>query len=176
VVAGRLDQVAEDDIREMVALDLLAPILLTREALPALREGDGGTVVLVSSAIALVGLPFYSTYGGVKAGLAHVGEALRRELHGEGVDVLVAYPGATDTPMMESSDAGPELGFDAEPAEDVARAIVGALREDRRDVIRGGEVRLQMVETNREHPEKVDQRFAGMKDDLEQAVKDHRSV
>jgi uncharacterized oxidoreductase len=37
----------------------------------------------------------------VKAGLAHFGEAMRRELFGEGVHVLTVYPGATDTTLCE---------------------------------------------------------------------------
>jgi uncharacterized oxidoreductase len=46
------------------------------------------------------------------------------ELNGDGVHVMTAYPGATDTPMMSSSRAGPQLGFSKETAEAVADAIV----------------------------------------------------
>ena len=53
--------------------------------------------------IALVGMAFYSPYAAVKAGIAHFGEALRRELDGEGVRVLTVYPTATETPMMATS-------------------------------------------------------------------------
>jgi len=90
VRAGRLEQVAESDIRTMVEVDLLAPILLTRAALPALRQGGNSLIVHVSSGIGLIGTPFYTTYSAVKAGLAHFGEALRRELLGEGIHVLTA--------------------------------------------------------------------------------------
>lgn len=67
----------------MVTADLLAPIILTRAALPQLRANIGGMIVNIASGIALVGMPFYATYAGVKAGLAHFGEAMRRELFGE---------------------------------------------------------------------------------------------
>lgn len=60
-------------------------------------------------------MPFYATYAATKAGIAHFGEALRRELYGEGVHVLTVYPGATSTPMMESSKAGAAEGFEYEP-------------------------------------------------------------
>lgn len=85
-------------------------------------------VVNVSSGIALVGAPFYATYAATKAGLAHFGEALRRELKGEGVNVLTAYPGGTDTPTMKSNRAGLELGFAREPASAVADALSKALK------------------------------------------------
>lgn len=52
-----------------------------------------------------------ATYAAAKGGLARFGEALRRELKGEDVHVLTVYPGSTDTPMMQTNRAGPELGF-----------------------------------------------------------------
>jgi len=110
VRAGRLDEVDAADILAMLALNLTAPILLTKAALPHLRAAataHGGAAVLgISSGIALVGLPFYATYAATKAGLARFDEALRRELIGTGIRVATAYPGATDTAMMATSQAG----------------------------------------------------------------------
>src|SRR5271167_2487376 len=176
VRAGRLENTTEAEIEAMVAVDLLAPILLTRAALPALRASGDAMVVNVTSGIALVGAPFYATYAAVKAGLAHFGEALRRELKGEGVHVLTAYPGGTDTPMMRSNRAGPELGFSREPASDVAEAIVEGIEAGAFEVIRGGETRAKMIAMNRDNPEAVDERFLGLKPVLEAAVKDHSAL
>lgn len=176
VRAGRLEQTAEADILAMVQVDLVAPILLTRAALPALRASGEAMVVNVASGIALIGAPFYATYAAVKAGLARFGEALRRELKGEGVHVLTVYPGATDTPMMQSNRAGPELGFSREPADAVAAAIVASMEAESFEVIRGGEVRAKMIELNRTDPAAVDARFLGLKPDLEAAVKDHAAL
>ena len=39
VRAGRLEDTTEDEIRTMIEVDLVAPIMLTRAALPALRAG-----------------------------------------------------------------------------------------------------------------------------------------
>ncbi len=176
VRAGRLEQTAEADILAMVAVDLVAPILLTRAALPALRASGDAMVVNIASGIALIGAPFYATYAAVKAGLARFGEAMRRELKGEGIHVLTAFPGATDTPMMTSNKAGPELGFAREPASAVALAIVAGMEAGSFEVIRGGEVRAKMIELNRTDPSAVDQRFLGLKTDLEAAVKDHAAL
>jgi len=111
VRAGRLENIPEAELQAMIDVDLVAPILLTRAALSALRASGDAMVVNVASGIALIGAPFYATYAVTKAGLARFGEALRREIKGEGIHVLTAYPGATDTPMMQSNRAGPELGF-----------------------------------------------------------------
>ncbi|MEZ5936076.1 MAG: SDR family NAD(P)-dependent oxidoreductase [Alphaproteobacteria bacterium] len=176
VRAGRLEQIAEADIRAMVEVDLVAPILLARDALPMLRASGDAMIVNVASGIALVGAPFYATYAAVKAGLAQFGEALRRELKGEGIHVLTAYPGATETPMMRSNRAGPELGFTREPARDVAEAIAAGIEDDAIEVIRGGESRAAMIALNRTDPAVLDARFLGLKADLEDAVKDHAAL
>lgn len=176
VRAGRLENTGEPELQAMIEVGLTAPILLTRAALPVLRQSGEATVVNVSSGIALVGVPFYATYAAVKAGLAHFGEALRRELKGEGIHVLTVYPGGTDTPMMKSNRAGPDLGFSREPAEAVADAIATAIETGTFAVVRGGETRAQMIALNREDPAAVDARFLGMKPTLEEAVKDHSAL
>lgn len=176
VRAGRLETFPDEDVQALIAVNLTAPILLTREALPELRRSGDAVIVNVASAIALVGIPFYAVYAAVKAGIANFSEALNRELLGEGVRVMTVYPGATDTPMMESSKAGPELGFAAEPASAVAQAIVDGLRTGARTVLRGGEMRQAMIALNRERPQEVDERFAHLKPDLELAVATHRSI
>jgi uncharacterized oxidoreductase len=176
VRAGRLEATSEGEIEAMVTVDLVAPILLTRAALPALRASGDAVVVNVTSGIALMGAPFYTTYAAVKAGLARFGEALRRELKGEGVHVLTIYPGATDTPMMKSNRAGPELGFSREPASAVAAAIVEGIETNAFEVIRGGEARAQMIALNRENPAAVDEQFLRLKPALENAVKDHSAL
>ncbi|ALL68455.1 short-chain dehydrogenase/reductase SDR [Paraburkholderia caribensis MBA4] len=176
VRAGRLEDTTEAEIRAMIDVDLLAPILLTQAALPKLRESDDGLVVNIASGIALIGMPFYSTYAAVKAGLSRFGEALRRELAGEGVHVMTVYPGATDTPMMQTSHAGPDLGFVREPAAAVAEATLEGIRANAFEVIRGGEARAKMIALNRDDPGALDSRFADLKSRLAEAVRDHSAL
>ena len=176
VRAGRLENTPEAELQAMIDVDLVAPILLTRAALPALRASGEAMIVNVASGIALIGVPFYATYAATKAGLARFGEALRRELKGEGVHVLTAYPGGTDTPMMKSNRAGAELGFSREPASAVAAAILEGIEANAFEVIRGGEARSQMIALNRDDPVAIDERFLSLKPALEDAVKDHSAL
>jgi short-subunit dehydrogenase len=176
VRAGRLEQISEAELQAMIDVDLVAPIMLTRAALPALHASGDAVIVNVASGIALVGSPFYATYAATKAGLARFGEALRRELKGEGIHVLTAYPGGTDTPMLKSNRAGPELGFSRESASAVADAIIEGIEADVFEVIRGGEARAAMIALNRDNPAAVDERFLVMKSALEEAVKDHSAL
>lgn len=176
VRAGSLEDISEQEVRTMIDVDLVAPILLTRAALPSLRASGDGLVVNIASGIALIGMPFYTTYAAVKAGLAHFGEALRRELNGEGVRVLTVYPGATDTPMMTSSHAGPDLGFTREPPTAVADALVAGIESQSLEVIRGGVQRAAMIAQNRSDPAVLDQRFLEMKALLADAVRNHKAL
>ncbi len=176
VRAGRLEDLDAGVIQTQIEVNLLAPILLTRTAIPALRESGDAAIVNVSSGFGLVGMPFYSTYAATKAGIAHFGEALRRELFGEGVHVMTIYPGATETPMMDSNEAGPDLGFQYESAEDVADALVAGLEAGELEVVRGAEDRSAMTQMTRENPRELDEQVAQMKGDLEKAVANHSSM
>ena len=176
VRAGRLENIDAGDVQSQIEVNLLAPILLTRAALPALRESGDAAIVNVSSGFGLVGMPFYATYAATKAGIAHFGEALRRELYGEGVHVMIVYPGATDTPMMESNEAGPDLGFEYESTEDVAGALVAGLEAGELEVVRGAEDRSAMTQMTRENPRELDEQVSQMKGDLEKAVSGHSSM
>lgn len=176
VRAGRLENAIESELLAMINVDLVAPILLTRAALPALRASGDAVVVNIASGIALVGVRFYATYAAAKAGLARFGEALRRELKGEGIHVLTVFPAGNDTPMMKTNRAGPELGFERETAFTAADPIVEGIEMDAFEVIHGGEARDQLIALNRDNPAVIDERFLGLKPALEDAVKDHSAL
>lgn len=176
VRGGRLESISIEDINAMIAVNLTAPILLTRAVLPELKRATHGYIVNVSSGVALLTPPYYSVYAAVKSGIAAFGDSLRRELLDDNVSVVNIFPGATDTPMMKTSRAGAELGFMRESPADVAAAIVDALKNGKREVIRGGEARLALIAANRNDPAAVDERFRTMKEALEAAVSDHRSI
>jgi uncharacterized oxidoreductase len=174
VRAGRLEDIQEDEIRQMVEVNLTGPILLTRAALPLLKDGGDALVVNVSSGIALVGMAFYAPYAAVKAGVAHFGEALRRELDGDGVRVLTVYPTATETPMMATSGLARDGGREA--PSDVAREIVEAMLQDRLEVVRGGPARLEMVKQNWNDPGAVDKALRAIKPTMEDGARDHSAL
>jgi short-subunit dehydrogenase len=130
----------------------------------------------VTSAIALVAMPFYATYAAVKAGLASFSESLRRELNGDGVHVLTVYPSGTDTPMMATNKAGADVGFSLESAEAVAEAIVDGIKNQAIAVVRGGPERQALIDLNRRDPQAVDARFLKIKAAFEQGVKSHDAM
>jgi short-subunit dehydrogenase len=179
VRAGRLEDHSIDDVRAMVELNLTAPILLTREALPHLRaagEQRSSVVVTMASGIALVPLPFYSTYAATKSGVAGFGHALRRELQGTGVHVATVYPGATATAMMDSSSAGEDLGFARRPVDDVVADILTALNRGEHEINTSLPARRAMQELHSRDPLAVDEALAPRLAELEAAVRSHRRI
>ena len=176
VRAGRLEDMTEAHLRAMIEVDLLAPILLTRTFLPTLRASGEGLIVNIASGIAQIGVPFYTGYAAAKGGLWRFGEALRRELKGEGVHVITVFPGATDTPMMASNKAGADLGFALQPVAEVVGSIVEGIEANAFEVVRGGEARVAMLDLNRNDPVAMDARFLGLKPALEEAVRDHSAL
>jgi short-subunit dehydrogenase len=84
----------------LVAIDLLAPLRLTRALLPGMLARKSGVIVDVTSMAALAPTPGMTHYNAAKAGLAAASESLRGELRGTGVHVVTVYPGIIDTTDM----------------------------------------------------------------------------
>jgi short-subunit dehydrogenase len=88
---------SDDDIgQRLLAVNLLAPVALTRAILPHMLARGSGVIVNVSSLAACVPLAGMARYVAAKAGLAAFSEALRAEVAGLGVHVLTVYPGPID--------------------------------------------------------------------------------
>lgn len=170
VCAGGLEDIAVEDIRHQVEINLVAPILLIRDVLPMLRQSPEAVVVDIASSQALVGKPFYSVYAATKAGLARFDEALRRELSDSGIHVMTVYPVATDTPMMAN------VGGGRETPEAVAAALVDGLEAEQTDVIRGGEAFARLLRTNQQDPGDADQMIEADKQRLHQRARAHRRM
>jgi 3-dehydrosphinganine reductase len=73
-----------------------------RAVVPTMIAGGGGKLVFIASGSAICGLYGYSGYGASKFALRGLAEALRVELHADGIDVTLAYPPDTRTPQLEA--------------------------------------------------------------------------
>jgi short-subunit dehydrogenase len=104
-VAGAVElaTVAEQDpgaLRHQVDVNLVAPALLTRRCLPAVRRSRG-TFVFVNSSAGLAASASWSAYAASKFGLRGFADALRAEEVEHGVRVTTVFPSRTATPMQE---------------------------------------------------------------------------
>lgn len=98
---------------EQLQVNLVAPAVLTRVALPALRAARG-TVVLVNSGAGLFAHPQWSAYAASKHGLRAFADSLRGEEAAHGVRVSSVYPGRTATPMQEKVHGQEGKEYDAD--------------------------------------------------------------
>ncbi len=89
-----------DDLAAMVDINLRAPILLTRHALPHLLASGHGAVVNVASLAGKVPTAGGVVYSSTKFGLRAFSMALADELRGTGVTVSCVSPGPVDTQFI----------------------------------------------------------------------------
>jgi short-subunit dehydrogenase len=144
-LTGALVELDADRILELLAVNLAAPILLSRAVIPAMRERGRGHIMNVSSLAGTNALPGLAPYSTSKAGLSHFTAALRAELKGTGIATTLAEIGPVESTMMQSLHGQPateralarlrrlrlavELDMDA-----VVGALADAIEHERRHV------------------------------------------
>ena len=129
--AGPLTEMSAAKVAHMVAVNLTAPIELTRLLTPVLGAGGRGRVVFISSIAGTTGVTQEAVYAATKAGLGCFAESLRYELAGTDVGVSVVVPGVVDTPFFarRGSPYGRRRPIPVS-AQRVARAVLTAIERD----------------------------------------------
>lgn len=87
---------------QVMAINLMGPIRLTRRMLPKMFEARGGKVVNVASDAGRVGSLGETVYSAAKGGLIAFTKALAREAARYSVNVNCVCPGPTDTPLYQA--------------------------------------------------------------------------
>ena len=119
---GPVESLGTAEWQSQLAVNLLAPAVLTRIALPALRRAEG-TVVFVNSGAGLAAHPQWSAYAASKFGLRALADSLRAEEAEHRVRVTTVYPGRTATPMQARVHEQEGRAYDAEDWIDPATVV-----------------------------------------------------
>lgn len=134
---GPVKKVEAADLARMVDVNLRAPILLSRLALPYLRDAGGGVIVNVGSLYGRTPAPGQAAYCATKAGLRFFTRALAEELRHDTIKVALVAPGPVDTGfIMDNLDRASNLTF-SQPissAAEVAQAILDICGNDRVEI------------------------------------------
>jgi NAD(P)-dependent dehydrogenase (short-subunit alcohol dehydrogenase family) len=152
-VAGPVLELAADEFRRQMDVNVIGPIISTQAFGPLLGsdpslKGPKGRVVMISSVAGKSGNPLMAAYSASKHAIEGLSESLRREMMLFGIEVVIIAPGAVKTPIWSKAEEvdissyknSPffpalerirkfmlQLGETGLPAEKIAEAIAEAL-------------------------------------------------
>jgi 3-oxoacyl-[acyl-carrier protein] reductase len=118
--SGVLGVTRDQDIEQLIRLNTLSPIILTKYVVRGMMAEHSGRVINIASIIASTGYSGLSVYAATKASLVGFTRSLAREVGQLGVTVNAIAPGFVDTEMTK------DLGAD-EKAKIARRSALGRL-------------------------------------------------
>lgn len=96
-----LDEMTEEDIDKVLAVNLRGAINCTRAAIPLMKEKNAGKIVNIASIAGLVGFANSSIYCATKGALVNLTRELAAELGPSKINVNAICPGVIDTAMTK---------------------------------------------------------------------------
>ena len=111
----------------MVALNVTAALRIAHAAVANFAARGGGTLINISSVVALMPERLSGTYSATKAFLLTLSQALQNELRGTGVKVQAVLPGATRTAIWAKGGIDVDA-MSADSVMDVGEMVDAALR------------------------------------------------
>ncbi len=133
-----IEEITDDELANMLAVDLIAPIRLLRGLVPAMKKNGGGRVVNIGSIWAVVSKPGRAVYSAAKNGVHGLTNTLAVELAPSGILVNTLCPGFTLTELTRKNNtpaqmaevcANIPIGRMADPVE-IAKAVYFLCSED----------------------------------------------
>ncbi|MFM0591791.1 SDR family NAD(P)-dependent oxidoreductase [Paraburkholderia dilworthii] len=106
VEQASIDTLTPEHFDRTFDLNARSPVFLVQKLLPLMTRG--GSIVLVSSAMHVMGIPGHTTYAATKAALRSYARTWAAEFKDRGIRVNTLSPGVTDTPMLDSQGTTPE--------------------------------------------------------------------
>ncbi len=136
--AGVLDDFTVEQIDTNLAVNLRAPIVMTKAVLPQMLDRGAGHIVYIGSVSSITASPGSAMYNATKFGLRGFSNALRQDLYGTGVGVSIVMPGfVRDAGMAVDGgliDALPP-GVRTVTPERVAKGVLRAIRRNKGQVV-----------------------------------------
>jgi NAD(P)-dependent dehydrogenase (short-subunit alcohol dehydrogenase family) len=101
-----IDSLTPDHFDKTFNLNARAPVFLVQKLLPLMT--GGGSIILVASAMHVMGIPGHTAYAATKAALRSYARTWAAEFKNRGIRVNTLSPGVTDTPILDSQASTPE--------------------------------------------------------------------
>ena len=136
-LGGPLLELAVDDFRRQLEVNVVGPVIATQAFAPLLGSdpslrGPKGRIVMISSVAGKTGNPLASPYAASKHAIEGLSESLRREMMLFGIDVIIIAPGAVKTPIWSKTgdiDVSAYTNSPYAPALEKVRAFTKHLSE-----------------------------------------------
>jgi NAD(P)-dependent dehydrogenase (short-subunit alcohol dehydrogenase family) len=119
-IAGTVESLQTKHIDLQLGVNLRGLLLVSREAIPLLKESRGWIVNLASIA-GTTATPGLTVYGATKAAVIAITRSQNAELDGDGVRSIAICPGFVDTPMAEWSGLPSEEMIQPEDCAEIVR-------------------------------------------------------
>ncbi|HXM76193.1 MAG TPA: SDR family oxidoreductase, partial [Thermoanaerobaculia bacterium] len=103
---GAVEDVRVEDWRAQFEVNVFGAIAMIQAVLPSMRAAGSGTIVNVSSVVGKIAIPFAAPYGASKHALEAISDALRVEVAGFNVRVVLVEPGPIATKFGDRARAG----------------------------------------------------------------------
>jgi NAD(P)-dependent dehydrogenase (short-subunit alcohol dehydrogenase family) len=122
-VGGTAEKLTAKQWDLQLDVNLRGAFLVTRAAIPLLRESHG-TVVNLASIAGTVPVPGLAAYGAAKAGLISLTHSMNRELEDDGIRICAICPGFVDTPMASWTGISSDEMIQPEDCAEVVRMLL----------------------------------------------------
>jgi short-subunit dehydrogenase len=133
-----------DTFHYLFDLDLVGPLVAMQQVNPIMRKHGGGTIVNISSAVALMTLQNNAPYASIKRALATLSLTAREELKKDNITVSVVYPYITltnferntirEVPVSES-ELEPHGPFPPDSSEYAAKKIIEGIESGEAEIV-----------------------------------------
>jgi uncharacterized oxidoreductase len=117
-----------------IRVNLEAPIFLSSQFIPLLKENTGSYIINVSSGLGFVPIARMPVYCATKAAMHSFSLSLRRQLQGTGVGVIEVIPPAVDSELNPEGRMKRKMQSTGVSADEFVSSVMKQLREDKPEI------------------------------------------
>jgi short-subunit dehydrogenase len=170
--AGKLEDAKAENIKKVFDTNVFGSIFLTKLAIPVLKSNKKPGIINIGSFAGKVSLPYFSVYAASQFAFNGFAESLQKEYAGEQLRIMNVYTaGIKDESLGEIDQKMEKLGFAYENPTEIAKKIVEAYNENRKDVVFGKKER-GLIFWNAVSKKSVDEKFKKIKTKILNAIAD----
>ena len=149
-IPGAVEDLSREVLERQFDTNLFGTLELTNSVLPLMRRQGHGRIVMVSSILGRVAVPWRGAYNASKFALEGITDTLRLELRGSGIHVCLVNPGAVKSRFRDNSLANFDAWVDtaASPHRETyerLRAETGAQKDKQPFTVEPGAVVLKIA-------------------------------